>query len=89
MKIRADGVRNQGGPQVLLARKLQGSAMSDMTFNHNIKTPTPPPILKKSSKQLIFGIVITLGLIGLVAYGYEAGTFKLDPHSAEEVPNTN
>jgi hypothetical protein len=28
-------------------------------------------------------------LIGLVAYGYEAGTFKLDPHSAEEVPNTN
>jgi hypothetical protein len=57
---------------------------SDMQFNHYTAV-TPPPIPKKSSKQLIFGILLALFALVAIGYGYEAGIFKPENGAAADV----
>jgi hypothetical protein len=68
--------------------KLSGTnerdSMSDMQFNHHTDV-TPPAIPKKNSKQLIFGILLTLAMLGAIGYGYEAGLFKPEKSAAADV----
>jgi hypothetical protein len=60
--------------------------MSDMQFNHAVHT-IPPAIPEKSSKQLIFGILLVMCLLGLAAYGFHAGIFTPDPAATSVVPD--
>jgi len=57
---------------------------SDMQFNHYTAV-TPPPIPKKSSRQLIFGILLTLLALVAIGYGFHAGVFKPEKSAATDV----
>jgi hypothetical protein len=76
---------NRRGASSVPKRELQDLAMDDMSFNQNVKVPTPPPIPEKSSKQLIVGILVTIALLAAVWYGFRAGVFKPDANAANAV----